>query len=103
MKVAFRFIDKALPKLSRAEIAVWLILLRLAEKGGIVRNVPQWEIANRAGCDWRTVQRAMRTLKKAGLLKVRTGRNGERSEYRVTSCFVKDFSAVDDTGDANKS
>ncbi len=100
MDLIQRFIDETLPTLQRAEIGTWLVLWRLAEEDGTVRDVPQWQIAHRVGCDGRTVQRAVRALKKAGLLKTRKGRTCETSEYRVMG--GRDTHAVDGTGEVNK-
>jgi hypothetical protein len=61
------FADFTLVGLSRAEIAVWLILWRDTKGDGTART-SQADLARRAGSDVRTVRRALRQLQAAGLL-----------------------------------
>jgi hypothetical protein len=78
------FVDSELRKLSRAEIAVWLVLYRDTKPDGTART-GQTDIARRAGCDARTVRRALGTLGAKGLVEVVTKgklRTGP-SRYRV--------------------
>jgi len=78
------FADFTLGGLSRAEIAVWLLLWRDTKADGLART-SQADLARRAGCNVRTVKRAARRLVRAGLLEiVRRGRLGAGpSAYRV--------------------
>ena len=78
------FADATLRALSRAEIAVWLVLWRDTRPNGLART-GQEDIARRAGCDARTVRRAIGQLAARRLLTVvRTGRIGTGpSVYRV--------------------
>lgn len=77
------FIDFTLADLSRAEIAVWLILYR-DTRDGTARTAYD-DIARRAGCNRRSVCRAVRRLEQLGLLKVvyRGGFRRGPSRYRV--------------------
>lgn len=78
------FVDFTLADLSRAEITVWLILWRDTKPTGTAAT-SQADLARRAGCDPRTVRRAITSLAQSGLLKlVRKGRLGKGSSvYRV--------------------
>jgi predicted DNA-binding transcriptional regulator len=78
-----RFVDFTLADLSRAEIAVWLILYRDTREGTARTAIS--DIARRAGCDRRTVFRAVGNLEKCGLLKIvhRGGFGRGLSRYRV--------------------
>jgi hypothetical protein len=78
------FVDAQLQKLTRAEIAVWLVLYRDTKPDGIART-GQTDLARRVGCDPRTVRRALATLESRGLVEVLTkGRLGAGpSRYRV--------------------
>jgi CRP-like cAMP-binding protein len=62
------FVDVALAELSRAEIAIWLVLFRDCREG--IARTAQTDIARRAGCDRRTVNRAIRRLEQRGLIRV---------------------------------
>lgn len=62
------FIDYALADLSRAEIAVWLILYR-DTRDGAARTAYD-DLARRAGLNRRNVGRAVRRLKDRGLLRI---------------------------------
>jgi hypothetical protein len=77
------FVDFALTGLSRAEIAVWLVLYR-DTKDGTARTSYE-DLARRVGCDRRSVGRALRGLERRGLLKVvhRGGMRRGVSSYRV--------------------
>jgi hypothetical protein len=78
------FVDAELWELTRAEVAVWLVLYRDTKPDGTART-GQADLARRAGCDPRTVRRALATLKSRGLVEVLTkGRLGAGpSRYRV--------------------
>ena len=78
------FVDFTLAGLSRAEVTVWLILWRDTKPAGTAAT-SQADLGRRAGCDPRTVRRAIRVLETRGLLKVvRKGRLGAGSSvYRV--------------------
>jgi DNA-binding MarR family transcriptional regulator len=77
------FVDGSLVGLTRAEIAVWLVLFRDARNG--IAATAQEDIARRAGCDRRTVNRALRRLGQLDLVKLvrRGGLDGTVSHYRV--------------------
>jgi len=79
------FVDESLASLSRAEIAVWLILYRDGKS-------PQWtarasldDIARRAGINRQTAHRAVASLTRRKMLRViERGRlNGGPSSYIV--------------------
>jgi predicted transcriptional regulator len=82
-KVLNTFVDFALVGLSRADIAVWLVLYR-DTKDDTARTSYD-DIARRSGCNRRTVGRALRRLEKCGLLKIvrRGGLRQGPSSYRV--------------------
>ncbi len=82
-RVINRFVDFALVALTRAEIAVWLILWR-DTRDGTARTAYD-DLARRAGCDRRNVGRAVHRLEQLGLLKVvhRGGLRRGPSRYRV--------------------
>lgn len=84
------FVDFAMGGLSRANMAVWLVLYR-DTKDGIART-GQTDIARRAGVCTRTVKRAIRQLEQMGLVTVvrRGGLNSGVSSYRVRP-LPKDF------------
>jgi|CXWL01.1.fsa_nt_gi hypothetical protein len=77
------FVDFTLRKLSRIEIAVWIVLYRDSRDG--IARTGQADIARRIGTSARTVRRAIRQLATRGLLDiVRRGRIGcGPSAYRV--------------------
>jgi predicted transcriptional regulator len=77
------FVDFALAGLSRAEVAVWLILFRDTRDG--TARTSYDDLARRAGCNRRNVGRAVRRLERRGLLKVvhRGGLRRGASRYRV--------------------
>lgn len=62
------FVDAGMAGLSRAEIAVWLVLWRDTRDG--VARAGQASIARRAGVNRRTVYRTIQQLKRRGLLAV---------------------------------
>jgi DNA-binding IclR family transcriptional regulator len=70
--------------LDRAEMAVWLLLWRDTKPEGLART-SQADLARRAGCNPRTVRRALAALQSAGLVAVvrRGGLNRGLSVYRV--------------------
>jgi hypothetical protein len=80
------FTDFTLAKLDRAEIAVWLILWRDTQPNGLART-SQADLARRAGCNARTVRRALQSLQKAGLVLIvrQGGWNRGLSVYRVVA------------------
>lgn len=82
-RVLNTFVDFSLAGLSRAEIAVWLVLYRDTREG--TARTSYDDIARRAGCDRRNVGRAVRRLEQVGLLKVvhRGGLRRGVSRYRV--------------------
>jgi hypothetical protein len=79
------FVDFAMADLSRAEIAVWLVLFRDTRDG--TARTSYDDIARRAGCNRRNVGRALRRLEQRGLLKIvhRGGLRRGVSRYRVGS------------------
>ena len=78
-----RFVDFTLVDLSRAEIAVWLILYRDTREG--TARTAYDDLARRAGCNRRSVCRAVHRLEQLGLLKIvhRGGLGRGASRYRV--------------------
>ena len=62
------FVDFTLAELSRAEIAVWLVLYRDTLDGTATTGVA--DISRRAGCTQRNVVRAVQKLEKLGLVQV---------------------------------
>jgi len=80
------FVDCTMQELSRAEIAVWLILFRDTKADGTART-GQADIARRAGASTRTVIAALHKLEGNGLVEVirRGGINRGPSVYRVHS------------------
>lgn len=77
-------VDVTLAKLERAEMAVWLILWRDTKPDGLART-SQDDLAQRAGCNPRTVRRAIEALQAKGLLTVvrQGGLPRRMSVYRV--------------------
>jgi hypothetical protein len=77
------FADFALADLSRAEIAVWIILYRDTRDGTAKTSYD--DLARRAGLNRRTVGRAIRGLESRGLVKVihRGGLRRGVSRYQV--------------------
>lgn len=78
------FVDCEMHKLTRAEVAVWFVLYRDTKPDGTART-GQTDLARRAGCDARTVRRAITLLEARGLVEViRRGQLGTGpSRYRV--------------------
>ena len=78
------FVDSGMADLSRAELAVWLILYRDTKPGGTAR-ASLGDIARRAGIDRQTASRAFGKLTRRKMLQVlrRGGLNRGPSEYRV--------------------
>jgi hypothetical protein len=77
------FVDFALADLSRAELAVWLVLYRDTRDG--TARTSYDDIARRAGLNRRNVGRALRRLEARGLVKPvhRGGLRRGASRYRV--------------------
>ena len=75
------FVDRAMATLTRAELAVWVILFR-DERDGTART-GRADLAHRAGCDRSTVTRALAGLVGRGLVEV-TRRGGIR---RGPNCY----------------
>jgi predicted transcriptional regulator len=77
------FVDFALAGLSRAEVAVWLVLVRDTRDG--TARTSYDDLARRAGLNRRNVGRAVRRLERLGLLTVvhRGGLRRGASRYRV--------------------
>jgi hypothetical protein len=82
------FVDMSMAKLTRAEIAVWMVLYRDTRDG--TARTSQGDMARRAGVDDRTVRRAIEGLKKRGLVMVvcKGGLNRGPSRYRVRGALV---------------
>ena len=78
------FLDVTLATLERAEMAVWLVLWRDTKPNGLART-SQADLARRAGCNPRTVRRALAGLRAKGLLTVvrQGGLLRQMSVYRV--------------------
>jgi hypothetical protein len=83
------FVDFSLAELGRVEIAVWLLLYRDTRDGSARTSVE--DLARRAGCNRRSVLRAIRQLEQRGLLQIvyRGGFGRGPSRYRVRP-FVRD-------------
>lgn len=83
-KLLNEFVDYSLRRLPPAEVRVWLVLFRDTKPVGRART-GQTDIARRTGLSVRTVQRAVRALAAAGLVKVvQVGRlNAGPSVYAV--------------------
>jgi hypothetical protein len=77
------FVDFALADLSRADIAVWMVLYRDTREG--TARTSYDDLARRAGLNRRNVGRALRRLEQRGLLKVvhKGGLRRGASRYRV--------------------
>jgi hypothetical protein len=77
------FVDGSLAGLSRVQLATWLVLYRDTRNGTACTS--QSDIARRAGCSVRGVQKAIAKLLRVGLVvRLRQGRlNGGASVYRV--------------------
>jgi CRP-like cAMP-binding protein len=77
------FVDVKMADLTRAELAVWLVLYRDTRDGTARAGVA--DIARRAGCHRGSVVRAVQSLKARGLIRVvkRGRKNGGTSVYEV--------------------
>lgn len=82
-RVLNSFVDCTMGDLSRAEIAVWMILYRDTRDGSARTSMT--DISRRAGCSCRAVVDATRRLEKRGLIKVihRGGIHRGSSRYCV--------------------
>ena len=79
------FADVSMRELTRAEIAVWLLLWRDTKPNGLAKT-SQVDLARRGGLSDRAVRSAITKLRKLGLLNVvAKGRTGRASTYRVRS------------------
>ena len=78
------FVDSGMADLTRAELALWLILYRDTKPGGTAR-ASLGDIARRAGIDRQTASRAVGRLARRKMLQVlrRGGLNQGPSEYRI--------------------
>lgn len=83
------FVDWTMADLSRAEIAVWLILYRDTRDGSAKTSMA--DLARRAGCSRRSVVTAIAHLKQRGLLRIlhKGALNRGSSRYRIRP-FAKD-------------
>ena len=83
-RVLNSFADFTLRELSRAEIAVWLLLWRDTKPDGLACT-SQADLARRAGVALKTAKRAVKQLARRGLLTVvyRGGLRRGKSKYRV--------------------
>lgn len=68
-RVLNAFVDFTAAELRRSELLVWLMLYRETKPDGIA-TAPQRMIAARCGVDRKTVERAIVSLTKRGLLRV---------------------------------
>ena len=77
------FVDFALADLTRAEVAVWLVLYRDTREGTARTSYDY--LARRTGLNRRNVGRALRGLERRGLLKIvhRGGLRRGATRYRV--------------------
>ncbi len=78
------FVDDGMADLSRAELAVWLILYRDTQRNGIARASLD-DLARRGGMNRQTASRAVGRLARRNMLQVirRGGLNSGPSAYRV--------------------
>jgi hypothetical protein len=78
------FLDATLAGLDRGELAVWLLLWRDTKPDGLART-SQADLARRAGCNPRTIRRALTALEAAGLVWIvrQGGLHRGVSVYRV--------------------
>jgi predicted transcriptional regulator len=81
------FVDFTLGSLTRAEIAVWMVLYRDARNGIATASIR--DLADRAGCNKSSASRAVQMLVEKGLLKVvkQGGWKSGSSRYQVQSCI----------------
>jgi hypothetical protein len=82
-RVLNEFVDTAMSRLSRADLAVWLVLYRDSRDG--TAQASQADIARRARLNVRNVRRALDRLQALGLVEVvsRGALHGPASRYRV--------------------
>jgi DNA-binding MarR family transcriptional regulator len=78
------FVDTGMADLSRAELAVWLILYRDTKRDGTARTALD-DLARRGGMNRQTASRAVGRLARRNMLRVlhRGGLNSGPSTYRV--------------------
>jgi hypothetical protein len=78
------FVDTGMADLSRAELAVWLILYRDTQRNGVARASLD-DLARRGGMNRQSASRAIGRLKRRSMLQViwRGGLNSGPSSYRV--------------------
>ena len=78
------FVDSGMANLTRAELALWLVLYRDTKRCGTAR-ASLGDIARRAGIDRQTASRAVGRLARRKMLQVlrRGGLNQGPSEYRI--------------------
>jgi DNA-binding MarR family transcriptional regulator len=78
------FVDDGMADLSRAELAVWLILYRDTQRSGVARASLD-DLARRGGMNRQTASRAVGRLVRRTMLQVirRGGLNSGPSTYRV--------------------
>jgi len=78
------FVDTGMADLSRAELAVWLVLYRDTKPDGTARASLE-DLARRGGMDRQTASRAVGRLARRKMLQVirRGGLNSGPSAYRV--------------------
>jgi DNA-binding MarR family transcriptional regulator len=78
------FVDTGMADLSRAELAVWLILFRDTQRNGVARASLD-DLARRGGMNRQTASRAVGRLARRTMLQVirRGGLNRGPSAYRV--------------------
>jgi DNA-binding MarR family transcriptional regulator len=78
------FVDTGMADLSRAELAVWVILYRDTKRDGTTRTSLD-DLARRGGMDRQTASRAISRLARRKMLRVlrRGGLNSGPSTYRV--------------------
>jgi DNA-binding IscR family transcriptional regulator len=77
------FVDDTMADLTRAEMAVWLVLFRDVRDG--TATVSQDDLARRAGVNARNIRRALARLRAVGLVELvrRGGLSQGASCYRV--------------------
>ena len=78
------FVDSGMADLSRAELAVWMILYRDTQRNGVARASLD-DLARRGGMNRQTASRAIGRLARRKMLRVlrRGGLNCGPSTYRV--------------------
>ena len=83
------FIDMTMCHLKPSEVAVWFVLFRDTRDG--VARTAQTDIARRTGLSTRTVKRSIKSLKKLGLVTIRSrgGLLKGPSRYQVHGTVVR--------------